>query len=105
MVVDLEPELEVQAAQMWLNASVDHSPMFSVARQVRLKNLFFYLCVVRTLSYYKIRLLRYVLSRSHLMISTLYLADEGKPQKVFLVTRPLRGGGLKAWPLRKNNLF
>jgi len=40
---DSEPELELgeleveveQAAQMWLNASVDHSRMFSVARQIR----------------------------------------------------------------------
>ena len=30
----------------------------------------------------------------------------GKPQKNnFLVARPLRGGGVKAWPLRKNTVF
>ena len=30
----------------------------------------------------------------------------GKPQKItgFLVARPLRGGGVRAWPLRKNTV-
>ena len=33
--------------------------------------------------------------------------DLGKPQKnLFLVAWPLRGvGGVRAWPLRKNNFF
>ena len=30
----------------------------------------------------------------------------GKPLKnIFLVTRPLRGGGVRAWPLRKSTFF